>query len=560
MVDGIKCYQISFEPKRPQDLAFVGTMWITDSLHHYALKRIDAKISGSANLNFIEQIKVQQEMTQPDSTKAWLPSKTRVTVDIGEINDNWAGMLLKFYASHKNFVLDDQKPMTFFDETVTFAETAKDPDADYWDKNRHDSLTAEEKHVYHMIDTIKNLPIVKTYIEVVDLVINGYKRVGKIEFGNYLYTFALNDVEGFRPRIGFRTNRFFSDKWTISGLLAYGTKDERFKYELGLDYVISKKPWTQVGVFRRDDLNQVALLNESYANTTNNVFKAFVNWRKVSARRPFYHEVNRIYAQTDIVKGFTQKITFTQQTMTPHSDFNFGYIDPKSGELHKNLVSSDVTFETRLAFNERLLDRGNRRSRAGKNFNPIFLFRYTYGIPNFLGSQIEYHKFTLNISQNIRLGAWGRSQYSVTGGYIPSKVPYMLLENHLGNQSPFYNSPAFNLMNYFEFTSDKFVDLRYEHHFEGLFMNSVPLLRKLKWRNFAGANALWGSLRQENSDIIPIGYDSFNRALGTMPYVELFYGFENIFKFIRVDFVHRVTYLHEDAPKFGIKLSAALSL
>jgi hypothetical protein len=563
MVDGIKCYQISFEPKRPQDLAFVGTMWITDSLHHYALKRIDAKITGSANLNFIEQIKVQQELSQPDSTKAWLPSKTRVTVDVGEINDNWAGMLLKFYASHKNFVLEDQKPMSFFEETISFNENAQDPDNEYWAKNRHDSLTLEEKNVYQMIDTIKKLPAVRTYIEVIDLVINGYKKFGKIELGNYLYTIAVNDVEGFRPRIGFRTNRLFSQKWTFSGLVAYGTKDNRFKYELGVDYLIAKKPWTQVGIYRLDDLNQVALLNESYNNTTNNIFKAFVRWREVSKRRPFYHEINRVYFQTDIAKGITQKITLTQQSM--NMLFDFRYKNPKSGEIHQNLVSTDIAFETRIAFNERMIDRGNRRSRVGKSFNPIFLLRYNYGIPSFLGSQIEYHKFTANISQTIRLGAWGRSQYSITGGYTPSKLPYPLLENHMGNQSPFYNSPAFNMMGYFEFTSDTFLDIRYEHHFEGLFTNSIPLLRKLKWRNFAGVNALWGSVRQENRAIIPEGVPSFN-SLGETPYVEVFYGFENIFKFIRVDFMHRLTYMDRTSTEgfkpshFGVKLSAALSL
>jgi hypothetical protein len=563
MVDGIKCYQISFEPKRPQDLAFIGTMWITDSLHHYALKRIDAKISSGANLNFIEQIKVQQELSQPDSTKAWLPAKTRVTVDIGEINDNWAGMLLKFYSSHKDFVLEKEKPMSFFEETVSFNENAKDPDPTYWDKNRHDSLTLEEKNVYHMIDTIKKLPVVRTYIEVVDLVINGYKRFGKIELGNYLYTLAINDVEGFRPRIGFRTNRFFSHKWTFSGLLAYGTKDRRVKYEIGIDYLLHKKTWTKVGIYRLDDLNQVALLNESYNNTTNNIFKAFVRWRRVSDRRPFYHQINRAYFQTDIAKGLTQKVTLTHQTMDML--FHFGYIDQRNGKIHNNLVSTDIAFETRLAFNEKLLDGGNRRLRVGKNFNPVFLFRYNYGMPNVLGSQVEYHKFTMNMSQVIRLGAWGRSQYSITGGYIPSNVPYPLLENHMGNQSPFYNSPAFNMMGYFEFTSDKYIDIRYEHHFEGLFTNSIPLLKKLKWRNFAGANALWGSVRQENKDIIPDAFPSFT-ALGTTPYIEVFYGFENIFKFIRIDFMHRLTYLDNkrlenfSPPAFGIKLSAAVSL
>jgi hypothetical protein len=559
-VDGVKCYQISFEPKRPQDLAFTGTIWITDSTQNYALKRIDAKITSNANLNFIEGIKVQQELTQPEPTKPWLPTKTRVTVDVGDINDNWAGMLLKFYSSNKKFILNQPKDLGFYEEYLKIAEDALEPDPEYWAKNRHDSLTLEEKNVYQMIDTIKKLPTVRTYIEVIDLIINGYKRFGAIELGNYLYTVAWNNVEGVRPRIGFRTNRFFSNKWTLYGFGAYGTADNRFKYEIGVDYLISKKPWTQVGAYRIDDLNQVALLNESYNNTTNNIFRAFVRWRDVASRRPFYHKQTRFYIQTDLFKGFTQKVTFSHQSFHPLFDFQY-YNPAKSNEVFTNLRTSEVTLETRISFKERMLDRGNRRSKVGKSFTPVFLFKYTYGLPNVIGSQLEYHKLSLNISQTLRLAALGRADYSVTLGYVPSKVPYLLLENHMGNNSPFYNGPAFNVMNYFEFTSDKFVDVRYEQHIEGLLTNSIPLLRKLKWRNFFGFNVLWGSVRQENRDIIPVGVPSFNPLNPEVPYIEAYYGIENIFKFVRVDFIHRVTYRHNpNAQNFGIKLSAALSL
>jgi hypothetical protein len=53
-----------------------------------------------------------------------------------------------------------------------------------------------------------------------------------------------------------------------------------------------------------------------------------------------------------------------------------------------------------------------------------------------------------------------------------------------------------------------------------------------------------------------------------MPYVEVGYGVENIFKFIRVDFIHRLTYRNasstspdEPAPRnFGIKVGAQFRL
>jgi hypothetical protein len=73
----------------------------------------------------------------------------------------------------------------------------------YWEQNRHDSLTPTEQNVYIMIDSIRNLPVVKSYIEIVNIVVNGYKKVGKVDVGPYVLAYAFNDVEGHRIRAGF---------------------------------------------------------------------------------------------------------------------------------------------------------------------------------------------------------------------------------------------------------------------------------------------------------------------------------------------------------------------
>jgi hypothetical protein len=45
------------------------------------------------------------------------------------------------------------------------------------------------------------------------------------------------------------------------------------------------------------------------------------------------------------------------------------------------------------------------------------------------------------------------------------------------------------------------------------------------------------------------------------PFVELGYGIENIFKFIRVDGIHRITYRDQpDAQKFALKVSFQFKL
>ena len=97
-IDNYLCYRIDIYPKRDQDLAFSGSIWITKE--HYALKRVDLFIDKSANLNFIERIKIQQELERTEAGP-WIPVKSRVLVDVSEVSENYAGLLAKFYTSNK---------------------------------------------------------------------------------------------------------------------------------------------------------------------------------------------------------------------------------------------------------------------------------------------------------------------------------------------------------------------------------------------------------------------------------------------------------------------------
>jgi hypothetical protein len=122
-------------------------------------------------------------------------------------------------------------------------------------------------------------------------------------------------------------------------------------------------------------------------------------------------------------------------------------------------------------------------------------------------------------------------------------------------------------MNRFEFVSDRYASLQLQHSFEGLLFNRIPAIRKLKWRLVGTANVLWGSLSQKNIDIIPEDINADGVVvrhfgpLGDVPYVEVGYGIENIFKFIRVDAIHRLTYRNRPGVStFGVKFSTQFKL
>lgn len=559
------CFKISFKPKREKDLAFTGTMWIAHD--SYALCQMIATVEPAANLNFIQKVRIQQESAPTLPGQGWIPVKTRILVDVGQLTKGTTGFLAKFYTSNKNIQTNKVYEPHFFDEAIVLSDDVDLKDDDYWNKNRHDSLTIAEKHVFSIIDTVKKVPIVKNYIDIVDMLISGYYKAGKVGIGPYLFTYAHNNVEGNRLRVGFKTNPSFSNRWILDGYAAYGTKDAQFKYGASADYILSRKPWTQAGISYSHDLNQVALLSDSYGYSKSNLFTAFTKFGNIARRRVFIEDMTNLYIRRDIFKNFTQQATISHWSFDPLYDFE--YHDPIDGQLRQNFSTTELQLESKWSPGVRVIQSEKRNSKLtikGENSNPVFTFRYTHGFRAILGSDLVYDKFSLNISQTLRMGILGRGQYSLTGGYIPSTVPYPILENHLGNSTFLYNQNSYNLMRFFEFVSDRYVGLQYSQHFEGLGFNSIPLIRNLNWRLVGTANVLYGSISNENINLIPNNNLLETRGLSTTPYVELGYGVENILKFIRVDFIHRVTYLENHIPsmglppRMGVKVSAQIRL
>ena len=113
----------------------------------------------------------------------------------------------------------------------------------------------------------------------------------------------------------------------------------------------------------------------------------------------------------------------------------------------------------------------------------------------------------------------------------------------------------------------------------GKIFNRIPLLKRLKWREYLGVNALWGTLTDKNNpylaqnaaatiSTIPsrftaAGYEQQSRVMDPhTPYVEAIVGIHNIFKIIHVQYVRRLTYLNSPGrsmatPSAGVSASCS---
>ncbi|MCW5912799.1 MAG: carboxypeptidase-like regulatory domain-containing protein, partial [Cyclobacteriaceae bacterium] len=276
----------------------------------------------------------------------------------------------------------------------------------------------------------------------------------------------------------------------------------------------------------------------------------------------------RLSFQREIFKGYSQRVSFRHWTFEP--TYDFGYFKPPAdggSPVFDQFRTSEVSIESRYARDEVFLQDDNDRISLGTNKWPVITLRYTRGFSGVFGSDFDYDKLRFNLTKRIKTGPLGVGYVTLTGEYVFNALPYPLLTLHLGNQSPIYSSITYNLMNFGEFVSDRYASIQYRQYLEGFLLNRIPLLNKLKWRLLATSNVIVGGMRQSNRNLIaqysPSGAETLTAGYfrNSKPYIELGYGVENIFKVLRVDFIHRVSYLeNENARKFGILLSAQFQL
>ena len=347
--------------------------------------------------------------------------------------------------------------------------------------------------------------------------------------------------------------------------LGYGFRDERIKYTALVQNIMSRRRWTTLTVQARSDISRVGIDEESVSDN----FLLAASQRFGTFRRGYYFDEARVDFKRELFKGFTQRIGVRYFTFEPA--FDFGYYDtpddvPNSA-IRDSFESAEVIFESRYARDELFIQSDNNRLSLGTIRWPVITIRYTRGMKGVLNSNFDYDKLRLSVFRRIRFGPLGAGNFNLTAEKVFTTIPYPLMALHLGNQTPFYTSITYNLMNYGEFISDQFASLQYEHHFEGFLLNKIPLMRKLKWRLVGTANVIYGELSQRNRDVIaPVTPEGLPTATvgyfdPKRPYVEMGYGVENIFKFFRVDFVHRLSYLgNPDIRKFAVLVSFQFTL
>lgn len=542
-IDNMWCYKVMFKPRRKQELTFTGYFWVADS--SFAIKKIDMRIADDANINFINDMVSVQEFDKIDG-KHWMITMEKLVADFNIVNNtkNNLGFFGTKTTSYKNYVFNKPMPEEFYNTpmNITVEEGSGKKDAAFWKANRHDSLSKDEKAVYKMVDTIQTIKVFRTYVDIIKTIVLGYYVKGDFEWGPYFNVISFNALEGARIRLGGRTSNKFSTKLMIDGHLAYGTKDETFKYGGGFLYMLNKNPRKSFSTSYKYDIEQLGESQNSFI--TDNILASLLR-RSPNNKLTMVKELKCNY-ENEWFTGFSNTIGFTHRDIFPVDSSHFGFFNSGDKVEKKSITTTEFSINTRFAYNEKFVFGEFERTSMGTEY-PIIEVKYGYGVKDFMNSDYEYSRLQFRLEHWYNIGSFGWSKYMLEAGRIWGKLPYPLLKLHEGNETFVFDDYAFNLMNYYEFASDRYFSFYYAHHLEGLILNKVPLMRKLKWREVASIRGLVGTLDNVNEDYNKqyLQPPEPMNGLGR-PYFEASVGIENIFKIFRVNAVWRLSYINKD--------------
>ena len=554
-----KSYQVYFFPRQSGDLVFEGNFKVMDKT--FAITNITMKVNKGINLNLVRNLGIEKEY-KIENDSIFLPDRDYYEGDFTLLtkNDDEKGLFVRKNMVFSDYNLESKKDDLFYDEKKVQTKRGEfDKDNTYWnDIKTKDNNLAETRKI---IEDLKTNPRIQRITGVVNVLATGYFSLFKnIQFGSFYNVIANNDIEGIRLRAGFRTFKSVDDLFRAHFYGVYGTKDRKFKYGLEAKYLISESPRIIIGASRRDDNFQFGgktlVVNDLWAGNSNTNLlinrgvNAFISKLEKNAIMTDYAVTNNFHI---IASAAHQKIV----SATTSNIFSIDYsqdgttIESKITDFNSSL--SFVYTPTRIVYGFGV------DQRFGRSLYPTITLKLNKGFSGIAQSQFNYSKIQLGISKPLVLSNLGVLDTYFEFGKTFGTLPLPLLDAVPANQGYSIVPKTFIMLDYFDMVTDTYAMAHFDHHFNGLIFNRVPLLKKLNLREVLFYRGILGSISDDNKKLnrSNINYLAPSRKV----YAEFGFGIENIgygnFRPIRLDFVWRNNFQDVngfESPKFGIRI------
>ena len=560
MVDRDECYHLEFTPNNPQDFGFRGDIWIlTDSTLH--VKKCQLSLPKKSDVNFTDNLSVLQEYTKLPNGE-WV-----LTTDDMIVEMSVAKFLTKAIVIRTTRMTDysfNEIPDRMFKgkAKVKYDPRSNMRDEAFWQENRTVDLTKSESSMGSFINSLTKTRGFGYLLFGLKVLIENYVETGtknhpsKVDIGPINTMISSNFIDGTRLRVSAQTTANLNRRLFLSGYYARGLDSKKDYYKGQLTYSFNKKeymPWE----FPKRTLTftstyDVCSPSDKFMPTDkDNVFTSF-KWAKVDKmmfynRQELAFEYEQDWGFSTTVKLKTEENEACGELyFTPLSQYDAANLPA----LHGKIRTTEASIHFRYAPGETYVN--TKQHRIKVNYDPpVFTLSHTVGVKGVLGGDYNYNFTEASIYKRFWLNSWGKLDVALKGGVQWNKVPFPLLIMPAANLSYIVEDETFNLINNMEFLNDRYASLDIGWDLNGKIFNRIPLLKKLKWREWLGIKCLWGTLTDKNNptlarnagDPLLMQFPEGSYIMDPhRPYIELIAGIHNIFKIFHVQFVHRLNY------------------
>lgn len=571
-IHGEKVVDLGFVPHNSESMGFTGHLFVTlDST--FFVRQAQLNVPKDINLNFVDRMTINQTFDRtPDGTRIIL--KNDILVDL-KLTEKSKGIFARRTIVYQNNLFDPPEDPAVFEQSapvITLADAYKQSDT-FWEEARPTEIEKRNPNTVDKLMTqFRSVPIFKVTEKVVSIFVNGYVQThkdplhSKFEIGPVNTFISPNNIEGWRFRVGGTTTTNFSKRLFIDGFAAYGTKDEKMKYDAIVEYSFHDKteyrkeyPVHSLRAQMSYDINQIGQ-QYMYTNKDN----IFLAWKRQEDTRATYLRTAELayYREHYNGLGYGASIRNREEFATEYSAFDRIDADGMLNPV-KSYTMSEMEFKIRYAPKETFYQTRNYRYPITLDY-PVMTLTHVTGLKGFMGSDYNYNRTDIGLQKRFWLTPFGYIDLIVKAGKVWDKVPYPLLILPNANLSYMIYPESYTNMNALEFINDEYASWDFTYYLNGTILNRIPLLKKLQLREIVTFRGLYGNLTDKNNPYKNgeglYAFPEGSYTMGKEPYMEAGVGVENILKFIRIDYVWRLNYLdNPNIDKRGVRLLLKVS-
>jgi hypothetical protein len=495
--NGKKIYKIAVKPVYKHEALFTGFIFIEDST--WALLSVELSINPTSLL-FCKEFKIIQNYSEIEKGM-YLPSRREFYYTIKEGGFNYIGATR---VDHSKYEINKVFPPKFFSSEVKrYNDDAFDKDSIYWDSIRPLTLKQNEVDFINETDSLRKYYSSEEFLMSQDssyndltiwnFILTGVGHRNRYRKSEFFFAPLIGQlvplgIGGYRHRLTGIYKKEFKNAMLMEtdGMVDYGfnNKDLKGKMGIGLTYVPKKfvRTYITVGDYY-DMINTYASIGSIFSRSNYVRTKTFA-----------------IAQRMEIINGLFAELTFDFSDQLPINNMQ---MDSWSGQVFDSAVNAPISFtryikseiklELKYRIRQKYMIKGGKKIIMGSKW-PEISFIYRKGIPGLFNSEVDFDYIEAGSKHEIKMARLGSGNWNVQLGSFLNKTNLRIIEyKYFRGSDPFFFSDptkSFQLLGPTLSTNSAYLRANYIQHFDGVLLNKIPVLNRLKITLAAGAGTL----------------------------------------------------------------------